>query len=152
MSQEVSFTKEELDLIERSRVARLATIDISGRFPHIIPICYIYDGKTFYTTLHKKSRRLRNVEKGSKASLLIDEYKEFDEQWLVLRGILFNVKAKILNYYNDSKQFMYGWKLLTNKYHQYTSWANGKTLSPKDPDVRRIMQLAILRKISWGFQ
>lgn len=151
MPQEIKFNKEEKDLIESSRVGRLATIDINSGFPHIIPICYVYDGKVFYTSLHKRSKRLRNIEKGSKISLLIDEYKEIDGEWLALKGIILYVRTTVLDYYNNSKQFMHGWILLINKYNQYKKWVDNKTLTPKDPDVRRLMKLDILSKISWGF-
>ena len=150
MSNEPLFSKSENEFLNKLRVARIGTIDSSNDFPHIIPICYTFDGESFFTALSKKSKRLVNINKRSEVSLLFDEYVESDGKWVILQGILINVKASILNYQEHSELFMNGWEQLIEKYPQYKIWAH-EDLSPTDPELRRIMLMKPIRKISWGF-
>jgi nitroimidazol reductase NimA-like FMN-containing flavoprotein (pyridoxamine 5'-phosphate oxidase superfamily) len=44
-------------ILREARVARLATLDRKGR-PHIVPVCFAYDGKRFYTAVDEKPKRV----------------------------------------------------------------------------------------------
>ena len=65
------------------RVARLATADASGR-PHVVPVCYAFDGERFYVALDDKPKsvpptrlkRVRNILANPWVSLLVDTYQE----------------------------------------------------------------------------
>jgi len=37
-------------MLKLARVARLATLDAKSR-PHIVPVCFAYDGNLFYTAV-----------------------------------------------------------------------------------------------------
>lgn len=50
-----SLTSAVTDFIHRQRIARLATVDASGN-PHAVPICYAFDGKSFYSAIDGKSK------------------------------------------------------------------------------------------------
>ena len=43
-------------LINETRSARLATADSAGE-PHLVPICFTYDGLHFYSVLDRKPKR-----------------------------------------------------------------------------------------------
>ena len=87
-------------ILKKARVARLATLDDKNR-PHIVPICFAYDGKLFYTAVDRKPKRvaperlarLRNIQEAAWVALLIDEY---DEDWTQLWYILIRGKAKLI--------------------------------------------------------
>jgi PPOX class probable F420-dependent enzyme len=87
-------------ILKKARVARLATLDGKNR-PHIVPICFVYDGKLFYTAIDRKPKRvkrerlarLRNIRAVPRIALLIDEY---DENWTQLWYILIRGKAKLM--------------------------------------------------------
>jgi PPOX class probable F420-dependent enzyme len=75
-----------------ARVARLATLD-KNRAPHMVPICFIYDGSFFYTAIDRKPKsvaptqlaRLKNISIAPQVALLIDEYNEdWSRLWYVL--------------------------------------------------------------------
>src|ERR1700751_5845555 len=78
--------------LEGARVGGLATLDARLR-PHIIPVCFAYDGKVFYTAIDQKPKRvtperltrLRNILAVPPVALLIDQY---DEDWTQLWYIL----------------------------------------------------------------
>lgn len=79
-------------LLRRARVARLATADRRGR-PHVIPICFAFDGRAIYTAIDEKPkrvaprrlRRVRNVEVNPSVALVVDAYREdWRRLWYVL--------------------------------------------------------------------
>jgi PPOX class probable F420-dependent enzyme len=87
-------------MIENARVARLATVDSRGR-PHIVPVCFAYDGKAFYSAVDRKPKRvtperlvrLQNIRAVARVALLIDEY---DDDWTQLWYVLIRGKAKLI--------------------------------------------------------
>ena len=66
-------------------MARLATSDADGH-PHVVPVCFAFDGSRFYIALDEKPkrveqrhlRRVRNIEARHEAMLLFDRY---DDDW-----------------------------------------------------------------------
>jgi len=113
-----------LRLIRSARVAHLATSDKSGQ-PHVIPICFVCDGKVFYSpidekpkrTLPSKLKRLKNIRENPKVSLVIDRY---DEDWRKLGYILIFGRARILQRGEKHRNAV---QLLRKKYPQYRSMA-----------------------------
>lgn len=145
------FSKPEVNFLTSERVARIATMNVTDKSPHVVPVCFAFDGKAIYTTLRVKSKRLKNVREGSKVSILVDRYEEKNGQWKVLCGLLIYGNTKTLSYYCDRSEFMYSWKLLIQKYPQYRQWAD-VDLTPKDPDERRIMKIQPKKVTRWGFE
>src|ERR1700733_8626032 len=87
-------------ILKAARVARLATLD-AKRQPHIVPVCFAYDGKLFYTAVDLKPKRvpperlarLQNIRAVSSVALLIDKY---DEDWTQLWYVLIRGKARLI--------------------------------------------------------
>ena len=86
--------------LEEARVARLATLDAACG-PHIVPVCFAYDGKVFYTAVDRKPKRvvperlarLRNISAAPQVALVIDKY---DEDWTRLWYVLVRGTAKLV--------------------------------------------------------
>jgi PPOX class probable F420-dependent enzyme len=86
--------------LKQARVARFATVDLEGR-PHVVPVCFAYDGRVFYTAVDRKPKRapperlarLRNVRATPFVALLIDEY---EEDWTRLWYVLIRGKANLV--------------------------------------------------------
>ncbi len=122
--------------LEEARVARLATVDARLR-PHIVPVCFAYDGKVFYTAIDQKPKRvpperlmrLRNILAVPQVALLIDEY---DEDWTQLWYILIRGKAKLMPM-RGHKERAWALRKLRAKYPQYV----GRML-PNDAPIIRI--------------
>ena len=110
--------------LKETRVARLATLD-TKRGPHIIPFCFAYDGKVFYTPIDRKPKRvaperltrLQNIRKSPRVAILIDHY---DENWARLWYILIRGTAKLIppSARNERGRAI---RLLKAKYPQYAS-------------------------------
>ncbi len=130
--------------LKQARVARLATGDEQGR-PHMVPICYAYDGRCFYTALDQKPKqvpperlaRVRHIQANPNVALLIDEY---GEDWGKLWYILVRGRAEILSKGAKHDKAL---RLLKKKYPQYASG----TLLPQQAPVIQIVPTQI---ISWG--
>ena len=109
-------------LIRSIRVAHLATADKNGR-PHVIPICFVFDGKRFYSPIDEKPKRttklkrLRNIAENPNVALVIDRY---DEDWRRLAYMLIFGKARVLRAGKTHQQVV---KLLRRKYPQYRTMA-----------------------------
>ena len=106
--------------LQEARVARLATVDKPGQ-PHLIPICYAFDGAVFYTPIddkpkrvkHQELARVRNIRANPLVALLIDNY---DEDWSRLWYILVRGTASVLD---DSEEKQKAMRLLKEKYPNY---------------------------------
>jgi len=131
--------------LEDARVARLATLD--GEFgPHIVPICFAYDGKVFYTAVDRKPKRvvperlarLRHIRAVPQVALLIDEYRE---DWRRLWYVLVRGKAKLIpNSAHKERAEAIRW--LKAKYPQYAAGMLA--------DDAPIIRITPERIISWG--
>jgi PPOX class probable F420-dependent enzyme len=99
---------------EDARVARLATVDPTGR-PHVVPICFAIEGDMLYSAVDEKPkrtrrlRRLTNIEANPAVEVLIDHY---DEDWSRLRWARLRGTARIV-------EDRHAVELLAAKYPQY---------------------------------
>jgi len=115
----VSLTKQELAFIRSVRVAHLATADAKGQ-PHVIPICFVFNGNEFFSAIDEKPKlvaiqrlkRLTNIQENQKVSLVIDYY---DEDWRKLAYVLITGKARLIF---RGKKHERAVRLLRSKYAQ----------------------------------
>lgn len=131
--------------LKQARVARLATLDAKGH-PHLVPICFVYDGKAFYTAIDQKPKRVsperlarvQNIRAVSRVALLIDEYAE---DWTQLGYILIRGRAKLIPK-SARQERASAIRKLRAKYLQYS-----REMLPADAPMIRISPERI---ISWG--
>ena len=106
--------------IRSARIAHLATADRFGQ-PHVVPICFAFDSKYFYSPIDEKPKRsaptnlkrLRNIRDNPQASLVIDYY---EEDWSKLAYVLITGTARIQQ---RGKTHNRAVTLLRKKYSQY---------------------------------
>jgi PPOX class probable F420-dependent enzyme len=109
-----------LRFIRSARVAHLATADAHGQ-PHVIPICFVFDGKYFYSpidekpkrTAPEKLKRVKNIRENAQVALVVDHY---DEDWRKLSYVLVSGKARVLLSGASHRKAV---TLLRRKYSQY---------------------------------
>lgn len=127
-------------LLHSARTAHLATADKSGS-PHVMPICFVYDGKYFYSPIDEKPKRtiklkrLRNIGENPEVALVIDHY---EENWRKLAYVLIRGKARVLRSGHKHRNAV---KLLRVKYRQYRTMAIHE---------RPAIMIAPTRFITWG--
>jgi PPOX class probable F420-dependent enzyme len=125
MSKRTTLSEAETAFVQKQRVARLATADENGS-PHLIPVCYAFDGTRFYTPLDEKPkrvagsslRRVRNIEARHEASLLIDQY---DDDWSRLGYVLVHGRAELIEPGHETHA--QALTLLRARYIQYRTMA-----------------------------
>jgi PPOX class probable F420-dependent enzyme len=129
--------------LEGARVARLATLDAEQR-PHLVPICFAYDGSVFYSAVDGKPKqvapnrlkRLKNIKQTPRVALLIDEYHE---DWTGLWYVLVRGDAELVSDIDEQKRAI---QCLRKKYTQY----DGAILMDDAP-VLRITPVSVR---AWG--
>jgi PPOX class probable F420-dependent enzyme len=129
--------------LEVARIARLATQD-AERSPHVIPICFVWDGSVFYSAIDNKPKRvaptrlarLKNIQETPRVALLVDQY---DEDWTRLWYVLVRGEAALVSSPVERKRAI---ERLRAKYPQYD-----KSMLADDAPVLRITPL---RVTAWG--
>jgi PPOX class probable F420-dependent enzyme len=138
----VSLDQREQSFIASHRVARLATADAQGQ-PHVVPVCYAFDGRHLYSALDLKPKRthalrlkrVRNILQNPNIALVIDDYSE---DWDRLAYVLITGTAALVE--SPDEQHL-AEHLLREKYPQYA-----RLLDPGSP----IIKLTPGRIVSWG--
>ena len=138
----VSLIKKGLVFLRSARVAHLATADANGQ-PHVVPICFVFDGTDFFSpidekpkrTAPRKLKRLKNIRENPRVSLVIDRY---DEDWTKLGYVLVFGTARILSRGQKHRDAV---RLLRKKYRQYRSMAIQE---------RPMIVIRPSRVITWG--
>ena len=125
MPHRTALNESEVAFVKVHRVARLATADLDGH-PHIVPVCFAYDGTYFYIPLDEKPkrvdesklRRVRNILARHEASLLFDQY---DDDWSRLGFVLVHGQAGLIQ--AEDALHAQALVLLRERYVQYRSMA-----------------------------
>ena len=131
--------------LKEARVARFATLDTEN-IPHVVPVCFLYDGSVFYTAVDKKPKRLaperlarvRHIRAMPQVALLIDEYYE---EWRRLWFVLVRGTAKLIPK-SATRERARVIRQLRKKYQQY---AAGML-----PDDAPIIRITPKRIAFWG--
>jgi PPOX class probable F420-dependent enzyme len=129
--------------LEAARIARLATQDADRR-PHVIPICFAWDGSAFYSAIdHKPKRvaptqlaRLKNIKETPHVALLVDHY---DEDWTRLWYVLVRGEADLVSSQAERKIAI---QHLRAKYPQYDA-------SMLD-DGAPVLRITPVQVVAWG--
>jgi PPOX class probable F420-dependent enzyme len=125
MVARTSLTEDEIAFVLRLRVARLATADAEGR-PHVVPVCYAFDGARFYVPLDEKPKRVaaaqlkrvRNIMARPEVALVIDRYAD---DWAQLAYLHVAAHAELLAPGDDGHATAVA--LLRERYPQYRTMA-----------------------------
>jgi nitroimidazol reductase NimA-like FMN-containing flavoprotein (pyridoxamine 5'-phosphate oxidase superfamily) len=107
----VKFSDKEIRFLNYMRVGRLATMD--GEAIHLVPICPVFDGTVFYMATHAKTRKVRNLRKDNKATLLVDQYSE---DWMRHVATMMTGAVEIIE---KGSEFEKAKALLEAKFQQY---------------------------------
>jgi len=120
--------KQSLDLLHYSKIARLATVDPENNQPYVVPVVFAFNGNNIFipiddkpkkTSNSKQLKRVKNIQKNSNVSFLIDIYD--DKDWNNLSYLMIQGKARIANMVNDIDTIKEAHFLLSNKYLQHNN-------------------------------
>ncbi len=110
----------DAEFLQDARIGHLASVNSAGQ-PHVIPVCFAFDGRTVYSVLDRKPksapvvrlRRVKNILANPKVSLVVDHY---EEDWARLRYVLLLGAAELLT---EGDEWAASLELLREKYPQY---------------------------------
>jgi PPOX class probable F420-dependent enzyme len=130
--------------LRSARAGHLATADANGQ-PHVIPVCYVFDGQTIYSVLDAKPkttplrqlRRVRNILANPHVSLVVDHY---EEDWTRLQYVMVTGDAELLE---SGEEWTRAIAILREKYPQYQSMDLGE--SP-------VIKITPVRLVPWTFE
>ena len=133
---------DEQKVVGAMRVAHLATSDPQG-VPHLVPVCFYYDGAGFYSVLDQKPKRapldrlkrVRNIVANPNVALVVDHYQE---EWRGLWYVLVLGTASIVYEGEEQQRALVG---LREKYTQYRSM---------DIDGNPVIKIIPKRMVRWG--
>ena len=125
MRSTLDLTKREVSLISSKDILALSTVS-QHRWPHCVPVSYVYlDGK-FYIPASSGSKKIRNLRQNHRATIMVDDTETES-------GVMIECKAKILTGAKAKK--------IRDYMKKVKGWQNAKTTV--------IILLAPTRKASW---
>ena len=138
----VKLSVVQANMLAAARTGHLATADAAG-VPHVIPVCYAFDGRSIYSVLDRKPkladltrlRRVRNIQANPAVALIVDHY---EEDWSQLRYILLTGQAELLL---DGEERAGAVRLLRQKYPQYRDM---------DIDLNPVIKITPAKAVAWG--
>lgn len=81
---QLRMTPDELEeFLRTERTARVATVSPDGE-PHVAPMWFVWHDGAMYVTSLKRSRRQRDVERGSRVAACVDAGEDYGD----LRGVV----------------------------------------------------------------
>jgi PPOX class probable F420-dependent enzyme len=123
-----------------ARVARVGTVDQDGRV-HLVPVVFAIDADTLYSTSDAGPRpvkRLRNLERDPRVTVLIDLY---DEDWPTVWWVRLRGRGRSVE--TDTERD-HAWRLLRQKYPQYVR-------TPPDEGGRGMMAVDVQDWSGWAY-
>jgi PPOX class probable F420-dependent enzyme len=113
------------------RVARLATSDKSGA-PHVVPICFWFDGARLYFAIDEKPKRgrgrelkrMRNIAENPRVALVIDHY---EDDWSQLAYVMIRGTASVVD---DNEEYLLVLRNLRDKYRLYRTMQLSRDRNP----------------------
>lgn len=114
-----------LETLNKSKIARLATVDPDNNQPYLVPVVFVFNGYNIYIPIDAKPKtvnsnqlkRVKNIQKNPNISFLIDTYD--DEDWSNLSYLMIQGKARIVDMLKDTDIIQKVHSLLSEKYLQY---------------------------------
>jgi len=119
------------DFLVAERVARLATADSSGR-PHVIPVCFWFDGTRLYFAIDEKPKRarggglkrMRNIADNPQVAFVADHY---EDDWTQLAYVMIRGEARIVE---DREEYLLVLRNLRDKYLGYRAMQLSRDRNP----------------------
>ena len=136
------FNASQVQSLSMARTGHLATADANG-VPHVIPVCFAFDGTRIYSPLDRKPKRtslrrlkrVRNILDNPSVALVVDHY---EEDWRRLWYVLITGAAEIVEAGPEQSTAI---ALLREKYAQYRDM---------DIDENPVIRLTPASVVSWS--
>jgi PPOX class probable F420-dependent enzyme len=85
-------TKAQSKMLERERVARVATVG-NGGVPHLVPVCHVLVGDKLYFGSGRRGRKVLNVAANPRIAVTVDVYSD---DWSHISGVMVQGRARVI--------------------------------------------------------
>jgi PPOX class probable F420-dependent enzyme len=126
--------------VGEARVARVGTVDEQGR-AHLVPIVFVVDGDRLYSATDdgpRPAKRLRNLARDPRATVLVDAY---DEDWAQVWWVRLAGRGRTVT---DAGERAHALALLWEKYPQFGD-------APPEEAAGPVMAVDIERWSGWAY-
>jgi len=79
------------DFLQQPLIARMATADLNGQ-PHVVPVWFGWDGTIVWISSYSNTRKVKELEKNPRISVVVDEAKSNGEN----SGVIFEGSAELI--------------------------------------------------------
>ncbi len=86
--------------LNQPHIARLASCDPASGQPHVVPVWYEWDGEIIWVSSFRSTRKVRELRRNPRFSLVIDT----DGRGEPARGVLFEGHAEFIELAEEGKQ------------------------------------------------
>lgn len=78
-------------ILQQPLIARMATADLNGQ-PHVVPVWFGWDDTTLWISSYSNTRKVKELEKNPKISVVIDDAKDNGEN----SGVIFEGQVELI--------------------------------------------------------
>ncbi len=132
-----------LEFLEHNRVARLATVDGTGK-PQVVPICYAISDDCLYFVIDRKPKpsttrlsRLRNIAANPRVAIVVDRYSD---DWTQLGFVQLEGLAEIEA---RAAEYTHAMSILRQRYPAYRDMQLEQSTNP-------LVRVTLVGFHSWG--
>lgn len=131
----VSFTKSEIDFLNRNEACRIATCN--NGIPHVVPVSYIFENGSFLIATDYETKKYENIKRNKVAALVVDIYSSVGNSALCVQG-----KAETIE---SGQEF----SRLYKKFHDRFEWVRR---DPWTEGEAPFVKITPTNKVSWGLE
>jgi len=125
MSEEMRIPFSKKEQIDRCLtmpvLARIATANLRSGQPHVVPVWYAWDGESIWISAFCSTRKVKELRKNARCSIVIDDASSGTDQW----GVVFEGEAELIT---EPRQFL---EEMTTRI--YTRYLGPDGVLEKDP-------------------
>jgi uncharacterized protein len=131
----VSFTKSEIDFLNRNEACRIATCN--NGIPHVVPVSYIFENGSFLIATDYETKKYENIKRNKVAALVVDIYSSVGNSALCIQGIAETIES--------GQEF----SRLYKKFHDRFEWVRR---DPWTEGEAPFVKITPTNKVSWGLE
>jgi nitroimidazol reductase NimA-like FMN-containing flavoprotein (pyridoxamine 5'-phosphate oxidase superfamily) len=126
------FTARETAFLSKNEVCRLATASRDAE-PHVVPVCYIFQGGYFYIATDYGTKKYKNVIENPRVALVVDVYNPH-------KAVAVEGAVEVLERGEEFRR-------IREMFYRKFKWARD---DPWEEGESPILKVKPLRKSSWG--
>ncbi|RPI30658.1 MAG: hypothetical protein EHM70_13350 [Chloroflexota bacterium] len=80
-------------MMSKPLLARIATANPKTHSPHVVPVWFLWDGKSIWISTFRSTRKVRELQENPKCSIVVDDAKNGEEN----EGVIMEGDAELVS-------------------------------------------------------